>query len=629
MTEETARGDPAGGSGPDTGVTEEGDQPRGKWANKRESLLAMTGLIIGLGNFWRFPYLCYRNGGVAFFIPYFLCLLFCGIPVLFLEMALGQYTSEGGVTVWKKICPMFQGVGIASQVILAYLNIYYIVILVWALVYLYYSFKSTLPWSTCDNQWNTDVCQSRPSSYANPNLFHPDSNWSFLYNVTSLDYFDEFSPEVDNEQRTSETEFWMYRVLRVSDDMTLGPVNWDLAACLLLAWIVCYLCIFRGIKSAGKVVYVTATVPYLLLFILFIRGVTLPGAGDGMKHFLYPELFRLAGLHAWCDALSEVLSSYSVCLGVVIALGSYNKYNNNCYRDCLVLCCLNTGTSIFAGLTVFSVLGFMAHDMGVSLHDVVGAGPGLVFQVFPKALSMLPGASFWCVLFFLMILFLALDAQFLCVESLVTAIADLFPRHLRKPRSRSILVLVICVVCFLLGLPHITQGGIIVFHLLDHFGASGNSMLFIVCFETTVIAWVYGADRFYDNIEDMIGYKPFPVLKYCWLFITPLLCWVNLSYNMTIRFPLIVYGFYPGIGGTIVGALLLVTPLMCIPVFLFITLCKTPENMTTSSKDLRQARPHNPILTLCNHVIFKANVKPNRHMEENDEKMMMGEPSTA
>ncbi|XP_049891741.1 sodium- and chloride-dependent betaine transporter-like isoform X3 [Epinephelus moara] len=532
MTEETARGDPAGGSGPDTGVTEEGDQPRGKWANKRESLLAMTGLIIGLGNFWRFPYLCYRNGGVAFFIPYFLCLLFCGIPVLFLEMALGQYTSEGGVTVWKKICPMFQGVGIASQVILAYLNIYYIVILVWALVYLYYSFKSTLPWSTCDNFWNTDVCQSRPSSYANPNLFQPDSNWSFLHNVTSLDYFDEFSPEVDNEQRTSETEFWMYRVLRVSHDMTLGPVNWDLAACLLLAWIVCYLCIFRGIKSAGKVVYVTATVPYLLLFILFIRGVTLPGAGDGMKHFLYPELYRLAGLHAWCDALSEVLSSYSVCLGVVTALGSYNKYNNNCYRDCLVLCCLNTGTSIFAGLAVFSVLGFMAHDMGVSLHDVVNAGPGLVFQAFPKALSMLPGASFWCVLFFLMILFLALDAQFLCVESLVTAIADLFPHHLRNPRGRSILVLVICVVCFLLGLPHITQGGIIVFHLLDHFGASENSMLFIVCFETTVIAWVYGADRFYDNIEDMIGYKPFPVLKYCWLFITLLLCWLFYTFSV-------------------------------------------------------------------------------------------------
>ncbi|XP_078021618.1 sodium- and chloride-dependent betaine transporter-like isoform X2 [Epinephelus lanceolatus] len=152
MTEETARGDPAGGSGPDTGATEKGDEPRGKWANKWEFILAMTGQMINLRTTWRFPFVCYRNGG---------------------------------------------GVGIASQVILAYLNICHIVTMAWALVYLYYSFKSTLHWSTCDNQWNSAACHRGPHFWSS-------------YNLTSLDdYTDDYSAEFENERRTSEQEFWL------------------------------------------------------------------------------------------------------------------------------------------------------------------------------------------------------------------------------------------------------------------------------------------------------------------------------------------------------------------------------------------------------------------------------------
>ncbi|XP_029317596.1 sodium- and chloride-dependent betaine transporter-like [Cottoperca gobio] len=630
MTEETARMAPAGVSRPDKGAPEERVQPREKWANNTEFILSMAGEIIGLGNVWRFPYLCYKNGGGVFFIPYFVFLFFCGIPVFFLETALGQYTSESGVTAWRKICPMFEGLGIASGVIVAYLNIYYIVVLAWAIFYLYNSFKRPLPWSTCDNEWNTDLCHSRSSFFANPHLFQPGSNWSFLNNISALDYYENvtYTNEGDHFSlgRSPEEEFWMYRVLRLSNEMSLSKVNWDLALCLLIAWIICYFCIFKGIKSTGKVVYFTATFPYLMLFILFIRGVTLPGAGDGLKYYLTPDFDKISDPNVWLDAGTQVFFSYAVCQGVLTSLASYNKYNNNCYRDCLALCCLNSATSIFAGFAVFSVLGFMAHDMGLSMSEVVSSGPGLIFIAYPRALSLLPGSSFWAVLFFFMILFLGLDSQFVCVESLATTITDMFPRQLRRRGGREILVLVIAVVCFLLGLPFLTEGGITLFQLIDTYGPSGISLLFIACVECIAISWVYGADRFCDNIKDMIGYAPFPVLKYCWLFITPLICGLTLLYDLAQSRHFEVYGYVLSNWASL-GTVLIITPLMCIPAFILITMYKNPNNMTTPSSDLRQAKPHKPILTLCKHVIFKAQVPPNRHVEENNEKMMMEEPS--
>ncbi|XP_058628104.1 sodium- and chloride-dependent GABA transporter 2-like isoform X3 [Onychostoma macrolepis] len=476
------------------GSAEKRPEDREKWANKTEFLLSMAGEIIGLGNVWRFPYLCYKNGGGVFFIPYFIFLFFCGIPVFFLETALGQYTSEGGITAWKKICPMFEGVGVASQVIVIYLNIYYIVVLAWALFYLFNSFWSTLPWTSCDNYWNTVNCHNISATYTG--LLRPDADWSFLYNETDK-YGDNYSMSFQNESGwppfkliSPEQEYWFHRMLRVADSGGLGSVNADLAMCLLLAWVICYFCIFKGIKTTGKVVYFTATFPYLMLFILFIRGVTLPGAATGITYYLYPDISKLSNPDVWRDAGTQVFFSYAVCQGVLTALGSYNKYNNDCYKDCIALCILNSSTSIFAGFVVFSILGFMAHQLGLPMEDIASSGPGLAFIAYPRALSLLPGPQFWSVLFFFMVLLLGLDSQFVCVESLATALTDLFPGVLRK--RRELLVLGIAVICFLLGLPFITEGGFHLFTVMDTYGPSGTNLLFIACFETIVVAWVYG-----------------------------------------------------------------------------------------------------------------------------------------
>ncbi|KAM9823964.1 sodium- and chloride-dependent betaine transporter-like [Neosynchiropus ocellatus] len=623
MTEDEAAAGQAKREAPGGG----GGVPRARWARDGERLLSMTGLIVGLGNIWRFPYLCYRNGGAVFLIPYFLLLMFLGLPLFFLETALGQFTSQGAVTAWRKICPMFEGVGVASLVVLIYLNIYYIVVMAWTIFYFVNSFKDPLPWSTCDNSWNTDACHAQPSVYANPHLYRTNASWSFLNNISFADYFinsSDYGPGLDQYKMTSEDEFWTNRVLRVRDSMAIGVPHWDLALCLLLAWVICYFCIFKGIRLSGKVVYVTATLPYLLMFILLIRGVTLPGARMGLEYFLVPDFRRLADLDIWQEAGSQVIFSHAVGHGVLTSISSYNKYNNNCYRDCLLLCGLNAVTGIFGGLVVFSVLGFLAEDMGVSMATVASSGPGLAFLAYPRALSLMPAPRFWTVLFFIMVFLLGIDSQFLCVESMITTITDLFPGRLRRPGAREILVLVIAGLCFLLGLPFVTQGGIILFHVIDQYGPSGISLLLIAGFESVAVAWIYGADRFLDNIKDMTGFVPYPVMKYCWMFITPLLCGLLLLVEHLNMAPLYIYEYVPGHAVQGLAVLVLVTPLIMIPIFVLVCLCRNPDNMTSPDRSLRQAWPHKPRLTLCKRVIIRAPAPPTR--VEMSEKEAMEQP---
>jgi solute carrier family 6 amino acid transporter-like protein 5/7/9/14 len=118
------------------------------------------GKTIGYIDIKMFPDLVYRNGGGAFLIPYTIMLLCCGLPMMFMELALGQYSSEGPLTVWK-LSPIFKGIGIGMVTCSTILVIYYNLITAWGLYYLYLSISSTLPWSCCDDrQWSDERCVS-------------------------------------------------------------------------------------------------------------------------------------------------------------------------------------------------------------------------------------------------------------------------------------------------------------------------------------------------------------------------------------------------------------------------------------------------------------------------------------
>jgi len=533
---------------------------REKWNSKTEFLLSVAGGFVGLGNVWRFPYLAFKNGGGAFLIPYLIFLIFGGIPIFFLEVSIGQYLSEGGITSWMRLAPITAGIGYSSMVIVALLNIYYIVILAWAIFYLTQSFTTQeLPWAKCGHEWNTPCCS---------NFNNEDSVATNISNATTVVIPVENFENCTGKITSSEQEYWERRVLGLSSGLgEVGSIRWELALSLLAAWIICYFCIWKGVKSTGKVVYFTATFPFLMLIVFVIRGVTLDGAADGIKFYLTPNITKLAEAQVWIDAGTQIFFSFAICLGALISLGSYNLFDNNCYRDCILLSILNSGTSFISGFAVFSVLGFMSKQQGRKIQEVASSGPGLAFITYPKAITLMPGSQVWAVLFFIMILLLGLDSQFVETEGFITSIVDLFPKKLRKGYNREIFIALTCFLSYLVALSMVTNGGMYVFQLFDTYAASGVCLLWVAFFECAAISWIYGGERMWQNITRMIGFRPSPVMKWIWTFGTPILTTATFLYSL-IRFQPPTYNDYEyPWWGVLIGWCLALSSMLVIPAY--------------------------------------------------------------
>ncbi|XP_027141426.1 sodium- and chloride-dependent GABA transporter 2 [Larimichthys crocea] len=481
---------------------------REQWSRKTEYFLAAAGNVVGLGNLWRFPYLCYKNGGGVFLLPYCFFALLCGVPLFMLETAIGQYGQEGAMTCWTKFCPLANGTGYSIMMIQLYSRLYAIV-LAWALLYLIYSFRDPLPWTTCNNHWNTERCVDLTS--ANRTAIHSSNltvNWTN-----------------GNLTKSSANEFWERGVLSMSQGIDkIGSVQWELVLCLLACWVACYFCIWKGVRTTGKVVYFTAVFPYVMLAILLVRGLTLPGAWQGVVYYLYPDPSRLADLQVWMEACAQVLFSYGVASGTVITLSSYNKVKNNCYRDSLWLCALNSGTSFVAGFAVFSALGYMAHEQGIPINMVVESGPGLAFIAFPQAVAMMPVPQLWAVCFFFMLILLGLDTVFAGLETITSSVIDLFPGQMRRPWRREIFLIIFSSAFFLIEIPLASQGGVYLFQLFDHYAANGACILFVSLAECVAIGWAFGSGRMCDAVKDMTGQRPSFFFNLCWCYFTPLTC---------------------------------------------------------------------------------------------------------
>ena len=110
-----------------------------------------------------------------------------------------------------------------------------------------------------------------------------------------------------------------------------------------------------------------------------------PGADKGIEFYITPQWDRLAEFQVWTQAASQICFSLGIGFGSQLILATYNKINNNTFRDGLLISLFNSGTSVYAGFVVFSVIGFLAENTGKEIEDTVEDGIKLAFVVYPSA----------------------------------------------------------------------------------------------------------------------------------------------------------------------------------------------------------------------------------------------------
>ncbi|KAH0947337.1 hypothetical protein HN011_003802 [Eciton burchellii] len=468
---------------------EEGKKDRAQWRNGLEFLMSCVAFSVGFGNVWRFPYTAYENGGGAFLIPYLVVLFVIGKPFYYMEMALGQFTSRSCLQVWS-VSPAFRGIGYGLMISVFSVITYYCALMALTLYYLVASCQEPLPWAHCWEEWG-DECFDNPS--AGRQARNGSSSSADLY----------FRKVVLNEAGIEDG---------------LGLPSWRLVLALLISWIFIYVVICKGVKSTGKAAYFLALFPYVVMISLLVRAVTLDGAIDGIVFLFKPTWQKILEPSVWYAAITQSFFSLGVCFGAVIMYSSYNSFEHNVSRDCTIVTTLDLCTSLIAGTIIFGILGNLAHEIGSDdISSVVRGGTGLAFVSYPEALAkftIVP--QLFAVLFFLMLFVLGIGTNVALCNVIISIVKDRFPQLSQWKIAAGVAIL-----GFSIGVVYCTPGGQYILNLVDYFGGT-FIIVFLASFEVIAISWVYGIDNFMDDVEFMIGRRPFLYWKSCWCYLTPL-----------------------------------------------------------------------------------------------------------
>jgi neurotransmitter:Na+ symporter, NSS family len=451
---------------------------RDRWPSKMIFIFAAVGSAVGLGNVWRFPYLASKYGGGAFLIPYIVMLLVMGVPLLIMEFAIGQKMQVGSIGAFKKIKTKLSAIGFGAVFSGFVVVSYYAVVMAWCLIYLLNSF--TVKWGV--------------------------ETKSFFFND----------------------------VLHLSKGVgEIGYVSVSILLALVVVWLLIYFSIWKGIKSVSSVVAITMPLPIILLLVLLIRGVTLPGAMDGIIYYLKPNFAALIDFEVWSAAMSQIFFTLSIAFGVMIAYASYQNENSDITKTAVITSLINSTISIVSGFAVFSTLGYMAMKEGVAVSEVATGGPGLAFVVFPKALSMLPFAPVFAVAFFIMLITLGIDSAFSLVEAVTTVVHDKYHNVRREDIS-----LYVCVLGFVGGIIFTTFAGLYYLDIVDHFITS-YGLVIVGLLETIAIGWLYGAKNLREYINEVsdikIGVWWDVFINYSCVVDRFIGCWFEKRFNNSIR----------------------------------------------------------------------------------------------
>ncbi|MEV8369809.1 sodium-dependent transporter [Microbacterium sp. NPDC064584] len=327
-----------------------GAQPREEWTGQVGFILAAIGSAVGLGNIWRFPGVAYENGGGAFLIPYLVALITAGIPILFLDYAIGHRFRGSAPTAFRRLGGRArrwtESLGWFQVAIAFVIGLYYTAVIAWALSYFVFSF---------DLRWGDDPAGFLTGEY----LQVADPGFSF-----------DFVPGV------------------------LLP--------LALVWVAAIVVLALGVaKGLQRVNVVFLPLLVVAFMILVVRALFLDGAAEGLNALFTPNWAALGDPNVWIAAYSQIFFSLSIAFGIMITYASYRKRRSNLTGPGLVVAFANSSFEILAGIGVFATLGFFAYQQNVAVSELEGlTGVGLSFITFPAIVSEMPGGPIFGILFF-------------------------------------------------------------------------------------------------------------------------------------------------------------------------------------------------------------------------------------
>ncbi len=344
---------------------------RETFSGRNAFIMAAIGSAVGLGNIWRFPYTTYENGGGAFIIPYLIALLTAGIPLLFLDYAIGHRHRGGAPLSYRRFSPHFEVFGWWQMMVNVIIGLYYAVVLGWAASYTYFSINGA---------WG-----DKP-----------------------IDFFiGEFLKMGDIKNGVS-FEFV---------GMVTGP--------LIVMWIIALGVLSLGVqKGIAKVSSVLMPVLVIMFMALVIYSLFLPGAEKGLDALFTPDWSKLSNPSVWIAAYGQIFFSLSICFGIMVTYASYLKKESDLTGSGLVVGFANSSFEVLAGVGVFAALGFIATAQGQEVSEVAKGGIGLAFFAFPTIINKAPFGEVLGVLFFGSLTFAALTSFISVIEVIISAIQD-------------------------------------------------------------------------------------------------------------------------------------------------------------------------------------------------------------
>uniref|UniRef100_A0A8D2DBI2 Solute carrier family 6 member 16 n=1 Tax=Sciurus vulgaris TaxID=55149 RepID=A0A8D2DBI2_SCIVU len=514
------------------------------WPQKFHYILTLVGYSLRPSQLWNFVYLWIHKGGCSFFMIYILILVFAGIPLLFLEMTVGQMLQQGSMDLWKIIGPWAGGVGYTSFMVCFITSMYTNVFSSWILFYLSHSFQFPVPWENCPllknaSDFDPDCARSTPSIY-----------------------------------------FWYRQTLKASDKIEDGgPPVLNLSLPLFVSWCLIGAFITNGLKSIGKVMYILVLLPYFILFCFLIRSLLLEGAIYGLQHLLVSKVSALYNIHVWSLAGSQVLFQLGLGFGPIVSLASHMPQSNNCLIDTFIMAVVNVVTLLLITAFILSVLGFWAtsityrcseknvetlikliklgklppeasppadlRDNPASIYNTwlnslpqdvknmvlsyvpecnikdqflqINENQNFAFVAFAEYTSFLPWSAFWSLLFFLFLLFRELGVMVGFMQGIIIPLQDTFS-SLRK--HTTLLTVGISMLLYLCGLFFTRPPGIYFMRLLSEYWTVLPIFFIVIC-ENITVAWAYEATRFLADMAVLLG---FPIPSICgrlWCYVSP------------------------------------------------------------------------------------------------------------